>query len=127
MQCLIGHQTSWKSKDGKILVVQDPSHGVGSLIFSNVRLYKSCEVINDDQNVLCLQFFCRSPGISILMKLIWTKSIGSVASIGASLGICMLASKMRHCLQFLRVKAVSFAILGHQNHSFSRLNVWSHP
>ena len=49
--------------------------------------------------------------------------MGSVASIGVSLGICTLASKTRHCLQFLRAKVASLAILGHQNCSFSRLNV----
>ena len=69
----------------------------------------------------------RFPGISILTKSIWTKSTGSVASMGVSFGVWTSALKMRHYLQFLRAKADSFAIPAHQNRSFSKLSIQSRP
>ena len=54
--CLIGHQASWDSKYGKVLVIQNLGHGVGHLIFSDVHLYESHKVIYDDEDILCLRF-----------------------------------------------------------------------
>ena len=125
--CLIGHQASRKSKDDKVFVIQNPSHCACCLVFGYICLYKPCEVVYNNKNIFCLWFLPQVPWFSILMKSIWTKSMGLVASMGVSFGVWMPALMIRHCLQFLRAKADSFAMPGHQNSSFSRLSIWSCP
>ena len=58
---LIGHQASRKSKDGKVFVVQNPSHCACRLVFGYICLYESCEMIYNDENIFRLWFLPQIP------------------------------------------------------------------
>ena len=51
---MIGHQSPWKPKNGKISVIEDPGYSVSRLVLGHVGLDEPCEVVNDHEDIFGL-------------------------------------------------------------------------